>query len=219
MPAFLNPLPADRPADRLGFARWLVDRQAPTTARSIVNRVWQADFGTGIVATSEDLGLQCEPPSHPELLDWLAVEFMDRGWSLKHLHRLIVNSSTYRQSSRATPALLARDPYNRLLARGPRFRVDAEVVRDIALAASGLLEPEDRRPERLPAGAGVPVPAADQLRAEGLARSERPGSVSPGALYIPLPLGALPDAPVVRRAQRRLRLRPPHADPIRRSRR
>ena len=94
------------------------------------------------MATSEDLGSQCEPPSHPELLDWLAVELMENGWSLKHLHRLIVTSATYRQSSRVTPELLAKDPYNRLLARGPRYRVDAEVVRDIALACSGLLNPK-----------------------------------------------------------------------------
>ncbi len=150
VPAFLNPMPAGTPPNRLSFARWLVDRESPTTARSIVNRIWQADFGTGIVATSEDLGLQCEPPSHPELLDWLAVEFMDGGWSLKHLHRLIVNSSTYRQSSKATPASLARDPYNRLLGRGPRFRVDAEIVRDIALSASGLLEPKIGGPSAFP---------------------------------------------------------------------
>jgi hypothetical protein len=136
----LSALPAGAPPSRLTFGRWLAARDAPTTARSIVNRVWQAYFGTGLVATSEDLGTQCEPPSHPELLDWLAVEFMENGWSLKHLHRLIANSATYRQSARGTPALLARDPYNRLLARGPRFRVDAEIVRDIALAASGLLD-------------------------------------------------------------------------------
>jgi hypothetical protein len=125
--------------DRLDFARWLADRRSPTTARSIVNRIWQAYFGTGLVATAEDLGTQGEAPSHPELLDWLAVELMDRGWDLKHLHRLIVTSNTYRQSSRVTPELLARDPDNRLLARGARFRADAELVRDIALAASGLL--------------------------------------------------------------------------------
>jgi hypothetical protein len=140
-PAFLNPLAADQPLIRLTFARWLVDRQAPTTARAIVNRIWQAYFGTGLVSTSDDLGSQCEPPSHPELLDWLAVELMDSGWKLKHLHRLIVGSATYRQSSRVTPELMTRDPYNRLLARGPRFRVDAEVVRDVALSASGLLNP------------------------------------------------------------------------------
>ncbi len=139
-PAFLNP-PLSGPQDRLAFARWLVDRGSPTAARAIVNRVWQAYFGTGIVSTVEDLGSQCEPPSHPELLDWLAVDFMENGWSLKRLHRLIVTSATYRQSSRLSPELLARDPYNRLLARGPRMRVDAEIVRDITLAASGLLNP------------------------------------------------------------------------------
>jgi hypothetical protein len=139
-PAFLHPL-AGESRTRLDFARWLVDRQSPTTARSFVNRVWQSYFGTGLVSTSEDLGSQSEAPSHPKLLDWLAVEFMDAGWRLKHLHRLIVTSATYRQSSRVTPELLARDPYNRLLARGARFRVEAEAVRDIALAASGLLNP------------------------------------------------------------------------------
>jgi len=139
VPSFLNPLPADAPPTRLTFARWLVDRNSPTTARALVNRVWQTYFGTGLVATSEDLGKQSEAPSHPELLDWLAVEFMDRGWSMKAIHRLIVTSATYRQSSHVTPELYQRDPYNRLLARGPRFRVDAEIVRDIALAASGLL--------------------------------------------------------------------------------
>jgi hypothetical protein len=142
VPEFLHPLPPGAPPDRLTFARWLVDRRSPTTARALVNRVWQQYFGTGLVSTSEDLGMQSQPPSHPALLDWLAVEFMDGGWSLKHLHRLIVTSATYRKSSRVTPELLARDPDNRLLARGPRFRVEAEAVRDIALAASGLLNPE-----------------------------------------------------------------------------
>lgn len=125
--------------DRLTFARWLTDRQHPTTARVIVNRVWQAYFGTGLVSTSEDFGTQSEPPSHPELLDWLAVEFMEHGWSFKHLHRLITSSATYRQSSRVTPELYERDQFNRLLARFPRQRVEGEIVRDIALAASGLL--------------------------------------------------------------------------------
>ncbi len=142
VPAFLNPLTENGPADRLAFAHWLVDRKAPTTARTLVNRVWQGYFGMGLVRSSEDLGKQSETPSHPELLDWLAVEFMERGWSLKSLHRLIVTSATYRQSSSAAPQQYREDPYNRLLARGPRFRVDAEVVRDIALAASGLLSPE-----------------------------------------------------------------------------
>jgi mono/diheme cytochrome c family protein len=140
-PAFLHSLPPDAAPNRLTFARWLVDRRSPTTARAIVNRVWQTYFGAGLVATSEDLGMQSEAPSHPELLDWLAVEFMERGWSLKKLHKLIVCSATYRQSSHGTPELRARDPYNRLLARGARFRVEGEIVRDIALSASGLLNP------------------------------------------------------------------------------
>ncbi len=139
VPGFLNPAPSAA-MDRLALGRWLVDRRAPTTARSIVNRVWQAYFGVGLVATSEDLGVQCEPPSHPELLDWLAVEFMDGGWRLKRLHRLITTSAVYRQTARATDKLLERDPYNRLLARGARFRLDAELVRDVALAASGLMD-------------------------------------------------------------------------------
>ena len=142
VPAFLNPLPAGADTSRLTFAKWLTDRRSPTTARVFVNRVWQAYFGTGLVETSEDFGRQSAKPSHPELLDWLACEFMDGGWSVKKLHRLIVGSETYQQSSRVTPELLARDPYNRLLARGPRFRVDAELVRDIALASSGLLNPK-----------------------------------------------------------------------------
>ena len=150
VPAFLHPLPEDAPPTRLTFARWLVDRNSPTTARAAVNRIWQTYFGTGLVATSEDFGLQSEAPSHPELLDWLAVQFMDRGWSKKAMHRLIVTSATYRQSSHVSPELLARDPYNRLLARGPRFRVEAEVVRDIALAASGLLNPKIGGPSVYP---------------------------------------------------------------------
>jgi hypothetical protein len=142
VPAALPPLPSGAEPNRLGLAKWLVSREAPTTARAIVNRVWQAYFGTGLVATSEDLGVQGEPPTHPELLDWLAVEFMDNGWSFKHLHRLIVTSAAYRQASKVTPELLRKDPANRLLARGPRFRVEGEVVRDVALAASGLLNPK-----------------------------------------------------------------------------
>jgi Protein of unknown function (DUF1553)/Protein of unknown function (DUF1549) len=142
VPAFLHPLADPQaPGNRLTLAKWLVDRRAPTTARAYVNRVWQKYFGTGLVATPEDFGTQGEKPSHPELLDWLAVEFMENGWSVKHMQRLIVESATYRQQSRVTPERYARDPYNRLLARGPRFRVEGEIVRDIALAASGLLNP------------------------------------------------------------------------------
>jgi hypothetical protein len=154
VPTFLNALPPGAPPTRLTFAHWLVDRKAPTTARSIVDRIWQSYFGTGIVATTEDLGTQGELPSHPELLDWLAVELMESGWRLKHLHRLIATSAVYRQSSRVTPELLARDPYNRLLARGPRFRVDAEVVRDIALVASGLLTEKIGGPSVFPPAPG-----------------------------------------------------------------
>jgi hypothetical protein len=142
VPAVLHPLPEGAKTDRLTFARWLADRKSPTTARALVNRVWQAHFGTGLVSTSEDLGTQSEPSSHPELLDWLAVEFMDSGWSLKKLHKLIVTSVTYQQSSTVTPEQTVRDPDNRLLARGPRFRLEAELVRDVALAASGLLNPK-----------------------------------------------------------------------------
>ncbi len=142
VPAVLHPLPEKADGNRLTLARWLTDRQSPTTARVAVNRVWQSYFGTGLLETPEDFGVQAPAPSHPELLDWLACEFMDRGWSLKELHRLIVNSDTYRQSSRVTPDLLERDPYNRLLARGARLRVEGEIVRDMALAASGLLNPE-----------------------------------------------------------------------------
>ena len=154
VPAFLHPLEQrgqDEIAGEPARLRHVAGRSpSPTTARSIVNRIWQAYFGTGLVATAEDLGTQGEPPSHPELLDWLAVELMDHNWSLKHIQRLIVNSATYRQSSHVTPQLLERDPANRLLARGPRYRVDAEIVRDVALAASGLLNPTVGGPSVFP---------------------------------------------------------------------
>src|SRR5579871_3352879 len=142
VPAILNPLPANQMPNRLGLAYWLVDDNNPLTARVVVNRYWESMFGRGIVATSEDFGTQGDPPTHPELLDWLATEFMRDGWDMKAIKRLIVTSATYRQSSRVTPELLARDPYNTLLARGPRFRVEAEMVHDIALSASGLLSPK-----------------------------------------------------------------------------
>jgi hypothetical protein len=141
VPAVLNSLPQNANSSRLTFAKWLACRESPTTARAYVNRVWQAVFGTGLVETAEDFGTQGTPPSHPELLDWLAVDFMEHKWSTKHLLKLIVTSETYQQSSKVTPQLLERDPYNRLVARGPRFRVEGEVVRDIQLAASGLLNP------------------------------------------------------------------------------
>lgn len=138
-PAALGPLPESESPNRLGLARWLVSRDNPLTARVTVNRIWEQYFGRGLVETSEDFGSQGAAPSHPELLDWLAVEFMDRRWSMKAMHRLIVTSAAYRQTSRVTPALIQADPYNRLISRGPRFRLEAEMVRDLSLAASGLL--------------------------------------------------------------------------------
>ncbi|PHS03031.1 MAG: hypothetical protein COA78_19385 [Blastopirellula sp.] len=130
-----------QPSNRLEFANWLVSKDHPLTARVYVNRVWQDHFGTGLVETTEDFGLQGEMPSHPDLLDWLSVEFIESGWDVKALHQLILTSATYRQSSKVTPGLTKLDPNNRLLARGPRFRMDGFVIRDIALQASGLLNP------------------------------------------------------------------------------
>jgi hypothetical protein len=139
VPAALSPLAADARPDRLALARWLVDGSNPLTARVIVNRFWHHYFGQGLVGTLNDFGSQGERPTHPELLDWLAVEFMESGWDVKAVQRLIVLSAVYRQSSHASPEAIARDPDNRLLARGPRHRLPAELVRDQALAASGLL--------------------------------------------------------------------------------
>jgi len=127
------------PPNRLGLARWLVDPSNPLMARVTVNRFWQMYFGTGIVKTTEDFGSQGEPPSHPDLLDWLATEFVRTGWDVKALQKTIVMSATYRQSSRVSPDLMAKDPDNRLLARGPNMRLSADMVRDQALAIAGLL--------------------------------------------------------------------------------
>ncbi|MCC6694962.1 MAG: DUF1553 domain-containing protein [Candidatus Hydrogenedentes bacterium] len=139
VPAALPPLPAGVPANRLGFAQWLVDPSNPLTARVAVNRYWMHYFGTGIVKTAEDFGVQGEWPTHPELLDWLATEFIRTGWDVKAMQRLIVTSAAYRQESKVRPDVYEKDPENRLLARGPRFRMDGEMVRDNALAISGLL--------------------------------------------------------------------------------
>jgi hypothetical protein len=139
VPACLPGLPDGAENDRLGFARWLVAPGHPLTGRVAVNRIWQLHFGAGLVRTTEDFGSQGEPPTHPELLDWLAHEFTHTGWDVKSLQRLIVNSATYRQSAMASPRELAMDPDNRWLSRGPRFRLSAEMIRDQALAVSGLL--------------------------------------------------------------------------------
>ena len=138
-PSVLPPMTSEYPRNRLGLAQWLVSASNPLTGRVTVNRYWQEMFGTGIVKTVDDFGSQGEPPSHPELIDWLALEFRDSGWDVKKMMKLMVTSAAYRQSARSTDVKLAKDPDNRLLSRGPRFRMDAEIVRDVALAASGLL--------------------------------------------------------------------------------
>src|SRR5205807_8418618 len=126
-PHILAPMPPDLPRNRLGFARWLLQPNQPLTARVTVNRFWQEIFGTGLVRTSGDFGTTGEPPSHPELLDWLAVEFRENGWDTKQFFRLLVTSATYRQAAVITPEKRDKDPQNRLLSRGPRFRMDAEM--------------------------------------------------------------------------------------------
>ncbi|MBI3414860.1 MAG: PSD1 domain-containing protein [Verrucomicrobia bacterium] len=150
-PSVLHAWPAGEPTNRLGFARWVVSPENPLVGRVTMNRIWAQYFGRGLVETSEEFGAQGEPPTHPELLDWLATELVRQGWSLKAMHRLIVNSATYRQSSIVPPALAQSDPFNRLLARGPRFRLEAEMVRDNALAVSGLLNRKIGGPSVFPA--------------------------------------------------------------------
>ncbi len=139
VPAAFHPFPKDAPRNRLGLAHWLADRNSPLTARVSVNRVWQAIFGAGLVETAEDFGTRAAVPEHRELLDWLAVDFMEHNWSQKHLLRTIVTSAVYKQSSHVTREQFENDPRNQFLARGPRFRAEAEVVRDIALSVSGLI--------------------------------------------------------------------------------
>jgi hypothetical protein len=170
VPAALHPVGSVPAAagpgfDRLAFAYWLASPENPLLARVTVNRVWQQYFGKGIVETENDFGLQGLPPSHPELLDWLAVEFMEGGWSLKRLHKLIATSAAYRQSSHARPDLAVDDPGNRLLARQNRLRFDAEIVRDVALAASGLLSDKV-------GGPGVHPPQPDGVMSLGQVKRE-----------------------------------------------
>jgi hypothetical protein len=138
-PAMLPPMAADLPKNRLGLAKWLMAPENPLTARVQVNRFWQHYFAHGLVKSTENFGLLGDAPTHPELLDWLAVEFRENGWDMKKIHRLIVTSATYRQSSKVTPALLALDPENRLYARATRFRNSSLILRDTALRVSGLL--------------------------------------------------------------------------------
>ncbi|MEK6246829.1 MAG: DUF1553 domain-containing protein, partial [Planctomycetales bacterium] len=139
VPGSLASLTEDTPTDRLGLARWLVSSENPLTSRVIVNRYWQLFFGTGLVRTPEDFGTQGKRPTHPKLLDWLATQFQQTGWDVKRMHKLIVTSATYRQSSKVSPSLLERDPHNLLLGRGPRYRMPSWMLRDQALAISGLL--------------------------------------------------------------------------------
>jgi hypothetical protein len=139
VPEVLPALPDNVPNDRLALAKWLVDPANPLTARVAVNRFWQAYFGSGLVRTPEDFGTQGDLPSHPELLDWLATEFVRTGWNVKAMQKLIVTSATYKQASNLSPELNTKDPDNRLLARGPRHRLSPEMVRDQALFAAGLL--------------------------------------------------------------------------------
>jgi hypothetical protein len=176
-----------------------VDRKNPTVARVIVNRIWQAYFGRGIVATSEDFGTQGDAPTHPQLLDWLAVEFIDSGWNVKHIQRLITESATYRQSSAISPRLWELDQYNELLARGPRARVEAEIIRDIALSASGLLNDKIGGPSVYPPipdgvmtlGYGAPMPWENKNKAENYRR----GMYTFAKRSVPYPALQVFDAP------------------------
>ena len=173
VPAALSPFPQDAPPTRLGLARWLVGPDHPLTARVTVNRFWQMYHGNGFVKSAENFGSQGDQPSHPELLDWLSTEFVGSGWDVKGLQRLLVTSATYRQSSRVTPELLERDPENRLLARASRFRLPAELVRDNALRASGLLVNTIGGPSV------YPLPAPRVVEGDGLRREVHGPSLCP----------------------------------------
>ena len=207
MLSILPPLPKDVAPNRLALARWLVSPDNPLSARVTMNRQWAAFFGRGLVRTAEDFGYQGEPPSHPELLDWLALELPRQGWSMKRMHKLIVMSATYQQSSRATPELLAKDPENRLLARGPRVRLEAEVIRDAALRASGLLSERIGGPSVFP-----PQPAGVTTEGTygGLDWKVEPGGrpLSPRPVHLHQAHRAVRHGDDVRRAQRRSLRRP-----------
>ena len=205
MPAAFSPsltrLDASEPNSRSAVcAKWLVDPANPLTARVAVNRLWAQLFGTGLVETEEDFGTQGELPSHPELLDWLATEYVRRGWDTKAMLRLIVTSATYRQSSRVTPERLAKDPRNRLLSRGPRFRLEAEAVRDQALALSGLLSRKIGGPVGLPGAAGRACGRPRSTASGPTRRARAPTAIAAG-LYtfwrrtVPYPSMATFDAP------------------------
>ena len=176
VPSVLPPLPADTKPDRLALANWIVSRDHPLTSRVWVNRQWERFFGTGLVKTSENLGSQAEYPSHPELLDWLAADFMETGWDMKRMIRSIVTSSAYRQSTAVAPEKLAADPENRLLARGPRIRLPGEIVRDQALAAAGLLVPTVGGPSVRP---WMPDGVWDETSVYGDLRGYKP-DIGPG---------------------------------------
>ena len=198
VPAVLPPLPTGAPMNRLTLARWIVSKDNPLTARVFVNKVWQTYFGKGIVTSVDDFGARGDKPTHPELLDWLAVEFMRRDWDIKDLTRLIVTSAAYRQGAKSTPELLAADPTNEWLARAPRFRVDAEFVRDIALAASWLLSSKVGGPSvkpPLPDGAlSIVYPGEGWTVAEGEDRYRR-GMYVYWKRTLPYPAATTFDAP------------------------
>jgi mono/diheme cytochrome c family protein len=198
VPAVLHPLTKTEKPTRLDLARWLVDTKNPLLARVTVNRIWQQYFGRGLVETENDFGTRGTPPTHPELLDWLATEFMAQNWSLKAMHRLIVNSATYRQSSRTRPELNISDPNNKLLARQSRLRLDAEIVRDAALSASGLLNPKV-------GGPGVYPPIPDGVMSLGQVKRE--WKVSEGGDRY---RHAAARPRCIRRSGRLQRLHPPH---------
>jgi hypothetical protein len=202
VPAAFNPFPPTAPRNRLGFAEWLVDRRSPLTARVAVNQVWQAIFGTGLVETPEDFGTRAAVPEYREILDWLAVDFMEHNWSRKHLIRTILTSATYQQGSEATAEMLERDPANRLLARGPRFRADSEIVRDIALTASGLMTHKIGGPGIIPP---VPQNVLDyNYTYPGLLDAgDRTGTISPHDLWLSQAINARSRYDQLRCAQRR----------------